>query len=150
MELLGQQLRNCQKLTWLMFSTGYRCIDTKLCMCIPKLWTDIQKLCISVQSLWTNARGLWAASVSRWNRSLSLRTLTMTRPLTPWVSSNVRQGRIFFTLCILKHFVDIIWSNNAFKDDLISLRDKYPMIDIAAMGFPSDNWQDEPLWNDQQ
>ena len=46
-----------------------------------------------------------------WNRSLSLRTLTMTRPLTPWVSSNVRQGRIFFTLCILKHFVDIIWSN---------------------------------------
>ena len=37
-----------------------------------------------------------------WNRSLSLRTLTMTRPLTPWVSSNVRQGRIFFTLCRLK------------------------------------------------
>ena len=84
-----------------------------------------------------------------WNRSLSLRTLTMTRPLTYWVSSNVRQGRIFFTLCILKHFVDIIWSNNAFKDDLISLLDKYPMVDIAAMGFPSGNWQDEPLWSDQ-
>ena len=85
-----------------------------------------------------------------WNRSLSLRTLTMTRPLTPWVSSNVRQGRIFFTLCILKHFVDIIWSNNAFKDDLISLLDKYPMVDIAAMGFPSGNWQDEPLWSNKQ
>ena len=82
-----------------------------------------------------------------WNRSLSLRTLTMTRPLTPWVSSNVRQGRIFFTLCILKHFVDIIWRNNGFKNYLIALLDKYPMVDIAAMGFPSGNWQDEPLWS---
>ena len=84
-----------------------------------------------------------------WNRSLSLRTLTMTRPLTPWVSSNVRQGRIFFTLCILKHFVDIIWRNNGFKNYLIALLDKYPMVDIAAMGFPSGNWQDEPLWSTQ-
>ena len=83
-----------------------------------------------------------------WNRSLSLRTLTMTRPLTPWVSNNVKQGRIFFTLCILKHFVDIIWNNNGFKGDLIALLEKYPMADIAAMGFPQ-NWLDEPLWSNQ-
>ena len=24
---------------------------------------------------------------------------------------------------------------------------EYPMIDIRAMGFPSGNWQDEPLWS---
>ena len=80
-----------------------------------------------------------------WNRFLSLRALTMTRPSTPWVSSNVQQGRVFFTLCILKHFVDMIRPQNTFKHDLVSLLEKYPMVDTRAMGFPV-SWQDEPLW----
>ncbi len=80
-----------------------------------------------------------------WNRFLSLRALTMTRPTTPWVSDEVKQGRIFFTLCILKHFVDIIYPRNRFKDELIELLTAYPMVDTNAMGFPAD-WQEEPLW----
>lgn len=80
-----------------------------------------------------------------WNRFLSLRALTMTRPLTPWVSGAVRQGRVFFTLCIIKHFVDTIHPANTFKTRLLSLLEKYPMVDTRAMGFPS-GWQEEPLW----
>ncbi len=80
-----------------------------------------------------------------WNRYLSLRALTMTHPSTPWVSNNVQQGRVFFTLCILKHFVDIIRPQNTFKQDLVSLLASYPMVDIHAMGFPV-NWQEETLW----
>lgn len=75
----------------------------------------------------------------------SLRALTMTRPSTPWVSSNVQQGRVFFTLCILKHFVDMIRPQNTFKHDLVVLLEKYPMVDARAMSFPV-SWQDEPLW----
>ena len=82
-----------------------------------------------------------------WNRSLSLRALTMTRPLRPWVDNNVQQGRVFFTLCILKHFVDIIRPNNAFKQRLVALLSKYPMIDTSAMGFVKD-WQSQPLWSE--
>lgn len=82
-----------------------------------------------------------------WNRSLSLRALTMTRPLRPWVDNNVQQGRVFFTLCILKHFVDIIHPNNTFKQRLVALLSKYPMVDTSAMGFVK-NWQSQPLWND--
>ena len=82
-----------------------------------------------------------------WNRSLSLRALTMTRPLRPWVDNNVQQGRVFFTLCILKHFVDIIRPNNTFKQRLIALLSKYPMIDMSAMGFVRD-WQSQPLWSE--
>ena len=82
-----------------------------------------------------------------WNRSLSLRALTMTRPLRPWVDNNVQQGRVFFTLCILKHFVDIIRPNNTFKQRLVALLSKYPMVDTSAMGFVK-NWQSQPLWND--
>lgn len=80
-----------------------------------------------------------------WNRFLSLRALTMTRPVAPWVSSDVRQGRIFFTLCIIKHFVDIIYPQNQFKEKLVKLLSDYPMIDTHAMGFP-ELWQKEPLW----
>ena len=82
-----------------------------------------------------------------WNRSLSLRALTMTRPLRPWVDNNVQQGRVFFTLCILKHFVDIIRPNNAFKQRLVALLSKYPMVDTSAMGFVR-NWQSQPLWSE--
>ena len=81
-----------------------------------------------------------------WNRSLSLRALTMTRPLRPWVDNNVQQGRVFFTLCILKHFVDIIRPNNTFKQRLVALLSKYPMVDTSAMGFVKD-WQSQPLWS---
>ena len=80
-----------------------------------------------------------------WNRYLSLRALTMSRPSTPWVSCNIQQGRVFFTLCILKHFMDVIRPQNTFKQDLRSLLRKYPSVDIAAMGFSAD-WQGEPLW----
>ena len=80
-----------------------------------------------------------------WNRSLSLRALTMTRPLRPWIDKNVQQGRVFFTLCILKHFIDIILPQNTFKRRLVDLLAKYPMVDTAAMGFTKD-WQEQPLW----
>lgn len=82
-----------------------------------------------------------------WNRSLSLRALTMTRPLRPWVDNNVQQGRVFFTLCILKHFIDIIRPNNTFKQRLVALLSKYPMVDTSAMGFVR-NWQSQPLWSE--
>lgn len=80
-----------------------------------------------------------------WNRCLSLRALTMTRPVTPWVSSYVRQGRIFFTLCILQHFVRIIYPANTFKHDLLHLLSDFPMVNESVMGFP-DKWKAEPLW----
>lgn len=82
-----------------------------------------------------------------WNRSLSLRALTMTRPMRPWLTGEVQQGRIFFTLCILKHFMDIIRPGNDFKTQLLALLEKYPMIDISAMGFP-ENWKSQPVWAD--
>lgn len=82
-----------------------------------------------------------------WNRSLSLRALTMTRPIRPWLTGEVQQGRVFFTLCILKHFMDIIRPGNDFKTQLLALLEKYPMIDILAMGFP-ENWKIQPVWAD--
>ena len=36
-------------------------------------------------------------------------------------------------------------AKQVFEDKLKKLIEKYPTVDIAAVGFPSD-WEDEPLW----
>ncbi len=80
-----------------------------------------------------------------WNRSLSLRAQTMDRHEWPWISENVQQGRVFFTLCIIKHFIDVIVPGNTLKKDLSKLLRQYPNVDLAAMGFPV-KWKREPIW----
>ena len=80
-----------------------------------------------------------------WNRKFSIRALLMNSQEFRWVSDAVLQGKIFFTLCILKHFVDVIYPQNTLKKNLIELLQSYPMIDINVMGFPK-NWEEEPLW----
>lgn len=93
----------------------------------------------------TLTRNICCHHARLWNRTLSLRALTMKRFSYPWVSLNVQQGRLFFTLCIVKHFSDVINPQNSLKSELLDLLEKYPMIDIRAMGFP-DDWQSEDLW----
>lgn len=90
---------------------------------------------ISWMTIITLTRNSCCHHARLWNRSLSLRALTMTRPLRPWLEDDVQQGRVFFTLCILKHFIDIIRPDNDFKQNLLALLEKYPMIDTQAIGF---------------
>ena len=66
-------------------------------------------------------------------------------PSFPWVSNDVVQGKVFFTLCILKHFIDVVYPRNSFKQDLVELLKKYPIVDTKAMGFP-EKWQEQQLW----
>jgi abortive infection bacteriophage resistance protein len=53
--------------------------------------------------------------------------------------------RIYFDLCIIKYFLNVISPQNDMRDKLQKLLADYPSIDIAAMGFPRD-WELEPLW----
>lgn len=61
------------------------------------------------------------------------------------VKSSVRTGRIFYDLCILKYFVNIIGKDNDMTQKLQSLLAAYPNVDTRQMGFP-DHWEEEPLW----
>lgn len=63
----------------------------------------------------------------------------------PWITIPVAKERIYFNICIIKYFLDIISPNNDFKNKLIALFGYFPQIDIKAMGFPQE-WQNEPLW----
>ena len=62
-----------------------------------------------------------------------------------WISLQTDSLRIYFNLCIIKYFLDVISPNNDMKAKIDTLLSEYPNIDITAMGFPH-NWEHEPLW----
>lgn len=80
-----------------------------------------------------------------WNRTFALRALTMRRMTRPWISTNINQQKVYFSLCIIKYFLDIISPNNDMTSKLQSLLSDYPTIDTNAMGF-SKSWEQEALW----
>jgi abortive infection bacteriophage resistance protein len=62
-----------------------------------------------------------------------------------WLTLTTDPLRIYFDLCIIKYFLNVISPQNDMRDKLQKLLADYPSIDIAAMGFPRD-WELEPLW----
>ena len=69
----------------------------------------------------------------------------MRRMNRPWISASVKQGKIFYTLCNIKYFINIIAPTNDMTGKIIRLLAEYPNIDISAMGF-SANWNQEEVW----
>ena len=54
-----------------------------------------------------------------------------------------------YVMSIILYLLQTINPNNTFVTRFKSLLAKYPSVDVTAMGFPSGNWQDEPLWSTQ-
>ncbi len=48
-------------------------------------------------------------------------------------------------LCCLIYWANAIDGQNTIVSDFKSLLHQYPMVDVAAMGFPAD-WRNEPIW----
>lgn len=62
-----------------------------------------------------------------------------------WITLPTDPLRIYFDLCIIKYFLNIISPNNDMKAKIDALLLEYPSIDIMATGFPQ-GWEQEPLW----
>ncbi|MDE7375643.1 MAG: Abi family protein, partial [Muribaculaceae bacterium] len=62
-----------------------------------------------------------------------------------WINLSTDPLRIYFNLCIVKYFINIISPNNQMTLRLKELLSDYPEIDTKAMGFPN-GWEEEPLW----
>ena len=80
-----------------------------------------------------------------WNKQNTILPTEPKKMLLPWINTPVPTNRIYYDLCILKYFVNIIDINNNMTHNLSSLLTDYPNVDILAMGFPA-NWKNEPLW----
>ena len=63
----------------------------------------------------------------------------------PWITLQTDPLKVYFDMCIIKYFLDIISPNNDMLDKMNRLFDTFPEVDMAALGFPS-GWENEPLW----
>ena len=81
-----------------------------------------------------------------WNKQNTIRPMIPNRMIGRWISLPTDPLRIYFNLCIIKYFLDIISPNNDMKVKIDALLSLYPYIDVHAMGFPY-GWDTEPLWN---
>lgn len=82
-----------------------------------------------------------------WNKSNAILPLIHKKLKEHWISPIISPKRIFYNICIIKWFIDIVSPHNDMKVHLQQLLADFPMIDIQAMGFPK-NWLEEHLWKD--
>ena len=80
-----------------------------------------------------------------WNKQNTIRPMLPNRMSGTWLTLPTDSLRIYFNLCIIKYFLDVISPQNDMRDKLLQLLADYPSIDQAAMGFPH-GWLQEPLW----
>ena len=80
-----------------------------------------------------------------WNKINPIIPNDMKNMLRPWISPTTNKRRIYYNICIIKYFLDIISPNNDFRDKLTVIFNQFPEIDLRAMGFNA-NWEQEPLW----
>ena len=76
--------------------------------------------------------------ISDWNSDIKVQKISQ-------ITLPTDALRIYFNLCIIKYFLNIISPNNDMKAKVDALLSAYPSIDITAMGFPR-GWESEPLW----
>lgn len=70
----------------------------------------------------------------------------MTRP---WICLPTDKRRVYYNICIIKFFLDIISPANGFLEKLHCLFKDYPEVNIASLGFPK-GWELEPLWRNER
>ncbi|MBR4147349.1 MAG: Abi family protein [Bacteroidales bacterium] len=80
-----------------------------------------------------------------WNKQNTIRPMMPNHMTGAWLTLPTDALRIYYNLCIIKYFLDVISPQNDMRDKLLQLLADYPSIDQAAMGFPQ-GWQQEPLW----
>ena len=81
-----------------------------------------------------------------WNRVFSIRATMPNKMSRPWLKLKRDPLRVYFDMCIIKYFLDVVSPGNDMLDKMLSLFSDYPEIDLKALGFPAGDWQAEPLW----
>ncbi len=80
-----------------------------------------------------------------WNKKNTIRPMIPNHMSGSWITLSTDTLRIYFNLCIIKYFLNIISPQNDMRCKIKDLLANYPDIDITAMGFPY-GWEEEPLW----
>ena len=92
-------------------------------------------------------RNMCAHHARLWNRQVGIKPLFPRHTHNIWIDTNgVSNRRLYYVLSMIVYLLNTVNPNHTFRQKLENLFRKYPNVDRAAMGFPS-NWRSEPLWN---
>lgn len=81
-----------------------------------------------------------------WNRRFSMIPQLPKSMSNAWITNlNLDTHKLYALLCCIIYWQNSIYENNDFVNKFKQLLQKYPNIDVTAMGFPKD-WEMEPLW----
>ena len=80
-----------------------------------------------------------------WNKQNTMSPMIPRRTSYPWVTIAANPLRTYYDLCIIKYLLNVISPNNDMGQKLKTLLEDFPLVDIAAMGFP-EGWEEEPFW----
>lgn len=91
-------------------------------------------------------RNVCAHHTRLWNRAMSITPQLPRNPHNQWLNyRNINNNRVYFILSMIKYLLQSINPRNSFRARLDELLERYPNIDVKAMGFP-ESWKQEPLW----
>lgn len=91
-------------------------------------------------------RNICAHHSRLWNRILSIRPLMPRSPRNTFIAlpaSGTQQT--YFVLSMIIYLLNTVNPNHSFISRFKELLNRYPSIDVRAMGFPI-NWENEKLW----
>ncbi len=80
-----------------------------------------------------------------WNKVNKIIPNDMKVMTRPWIVLPADKRKIYYNICIIKYFLDVISPNNDMLAKLRWLFVDFPEIDLNALGFPK-GWEMEPLW----
>ena len=81
-----------------------------------------------------------------WNRFLNATPQLAVRLRGRWITNHqIDANKLYAMLCCIVYWLESMGRGADFKTQLKKLLRDYPMVDVAAMGFPR-GWENEPLW----
>ena len=94
----------------------------------------------------TYVRNLCAHHSRLWNRTLTLKPQLLRKPKSIWLSTNnINPNKLFAFLSCSLYLLKVINPNTRTGAHFRELLNKYPNINLRAMGFPK-SWEQEKLW----
>jgi abortive infection bacteriophage resistance protein len=94
----------------------------------------------------TYIRNMCAHHARLWNRLLQIQPLFPRHTQHVWlIDRNVRNNHIYYILSMIVYFLNTVNPKHTFRQKIGNLLRKYPNVDVCAMGFPAD-WYNESLW----
>lgn len=92
-------------------------------------------------------RNICAHHSRLWNRKLSINAIVPRRTNLTFIPIPSDTKKVYYVLSIILYFLQTVNPNTTFPARFKALLNKYPSIDVSAMGFPT-NWDLNSLWTD--